>query len=236
MESLYKAILPVCVVLGLGCASQANASVINNIGGIGYEWLEFSNTTNISRNTVETMLVDTNSALYGYRYATRLETQALLESYMPYVPAELNHWEAYLAPGATAFLNDFGITMQDNFGATYTTVTDDAVTINYNMYLTSYFSYGATGECGVDFSCKGRMLTAALNGVIQAQLPPAPRGFDATFATPDRFPVYDASTIQASLLVRELITVPLPAAAWLFANGMFVLFGFSRMRNKKSFA
>lgn len=210
--------MPACVIIGLGCATQSQASVINNIGGINFEWLEISNTVNLSRTTVESMQSDSTSAFYGYRYATRVETQALFESYMPYVPAEINHWGAYLAPGAQAFFNDFGITHIDPFGATYQATSDDGVTFDYNMYTSNYFGYGATGECGVDFSCVGRMLTAALDGDFQAQFTPARRDFDATWAAPDQFSVYDTSPIAGSLLVRELITVPAPALPVLVAN------------------
>jgi hypothetical protein len=233
MEYSIRTILPACIMLSLGFANQANASVINNIGGINYEWLEFSNTVNLSRVSVESMLTDSSSALYGYRYATRAETQSLVESYMPYVPAELNHWEAYLAPGAQTFFNDFGITFSENFGVTYQALSNDGVTFDYNMYLTSYFLHGSAGECGVDFSCVGRMLTAALDGDIQAQFTPARRGFDATWPAPDQLSVYDSSQIAASLLVREILPVPVPAAAWLFGNGLFALFGIAGILSKK---
>jgi hypothetical protein len=235
MEYSIKTILPACILLGLGFANQSNASVINNIGGINYEWLEFSNTVNLSRNSIDTMLTDTNSSLYGYRYATRVETQALLESYMPYVPDSLNTFWAYLAPSAQAFFDDFGITHYDYSVGTSQLTTEDGFLIDFNMYLSSYFNYGAAGECGDGFSCKGRMLTAAQDGVIQAQFPPAPRGFDATFPTPSLIAVDYSDQITASLLVRETLTVPLPAAFWLFGSGMLTLFGatFSR-RNKAS--
>jgi len=222
--------LLICVVM----TGQAYASVINTIGGTDYEWLEFSNTTNLSRDTVESLINDTASALYGYRYATRLETQLLLDSYLPYLPVDLNHWEAYAAPGAQAFFNDFGITVREDFGATFQAVSNDGVNFSYNMYLTSYFNYGAAGECGVDVSCVGNMLTAALDGAIQAQFTPSHRGFDAAWANPDTFFNYDAKDIQASLLVREIIPVPLPAAAWLFSNGVVFLFGLARAQKKRA--
>lgn len=232
MRSPFRTILPVCVCLGAGFFNQANASIVNNINGMNYEWLEFSNTLNLSRASVESMLIDSNNSLYGYRYATRTETQALLESYMPYVPAELNHWETYLAPSAQAFFNDFGITLVENFGTTYQIASSDGSPVSYNMYLTSYFNYGAAGECGIDYSCKGNMLAAALDWNIQAQFMPAHRGFDATWATPDLYPVYVSDTAQASLLVRDVFLVPLPAASWLFVNGFMLLAGLARYRKK----
>lgn len=232
MELSLKSLLPACILFSLSFPNTVNASVINNIGGINYEWLELSNTLNMTRVSVDSMLSDTGSSLYGYRYATRAETQALFESYMPYVPAELNHWEAYLAPGAQSFFNDFGITLQEEFGVTYHAVSDDGVNFDYNMYLTSYFIHGSAGECGVNVSCVGRMLTAALDGNIQAQFTPARRGFDATWAEPDLFSDYDSNQILASLLVREVIPVPLPAASLLMVNGILVLFGLATVSRK----
>ncbi len=234
MEFSFKSLLPACILFSLSFINPANASIINNIGGINYEWLEFDNTVNMTRVSVESMLTDSNSSLYGYRYATRAETQALLESYMPYIPAELNHWEAYLAPGAQSFFNDFGITFQEDFGVTYQAVSNDGVLFDYNMYLTSYFLHGSSGECGVDVSCVGRMLTAALDGDIQAQFTPARRGFDATWRAPDLMSIYDACQILASLLVREVLPVPVPPAYLLLANGLLMLFGIAGLNRKRA--
>lgn len=230
MNFPFKKALSISLLTTAVMAGHSYASVINTLGGTGYEWLELSNTSNLSRVTVESMLGDTGSALYGYRYATRLETQALLESYMPYVPAELNHWEAYAAPGAQLFFNDFGMTLQDNLGVINQAVSNDGVTFDYNMHLISYFNYGATGECGVGVSCAGNMFTAALDGTIQAMFTPAHRGFDAAWATPDTYSNYDSNWIQASLLVRELMPVPVPAAAWLFITGLLGLIAVARRR------
>lgn len=234
MDLPFKKTLAISLLASAAMTSQVNASVINTLGGTGYEWLELSSTTNLSRVTVESMLGDNASTLYGYRYATRAETQALLESYLPYLPTELNHWEAYAAPGAQAFFNDFGMTFQDDLGATFQAVSDDGVTFSYNMYQVSYFNYGAAGECGVDVSCAGNMFAAALDGTVQAMFTPAHRGFDATWATPDTFSNFDANPIQTSLLVREFMAVPVPAAAWLMVSGMLVLFGQACWRNKKA--
>lgn len=210
--------MPACVIIGLGCATQSQASVINNIGGINYEWLEISNTVNLSRTTVESCSLIQPVHSMDTDTLHELKHRHCLNAYMPYVPAEINHCGAYLAPGAQAFFNEFGITHIDPFGATYQATSDDGVTFDYNMYMRNYFGYGATGECGVDFSCVGRMLTAALDGDFQTQFTPARRDFDATWAAPDQFSVYDTSPIAGSLLVRELITVPAPALPVLVAN------------------
>ncbi|MBI3188408.1 MAG: hypothetical protein HYZ31_11160 [Gammaproteobacteria bacterium] len=234
MDISINKVITIGLLAGSALTGQAYASVINTLDGTGYEWLELSNTTNLSRVTVESLLGDTTSALYGYRYATRLETQALLESYMPYVPAELNHWEAYAAPGAQSFFNDFGITWQDDLGVINQALSNDGVIFDYNMHLISYFNYGAAGECGVDVSCAGNMFTAALDGSVQAMFTPSHRGFDATWATPDTFSNFDANQIQASLLVRELIAVPVPAAVWLFSTGLIGLMAVVRSRKLDS--
>ena len=61
--------------------ASANATVINTINGVDYEWMELTATVGLSRNEIETLLADKSSSFYGYRYATRLETQELLYSY-----------------------------------------------------------------------------------------------------------------------------------------------------------
>jgi hypothetical protein len=230
MAHSIKTIQTTCVLLSLCAVNPVHASVINNINGNGYEWLEFSNTINLSRVNVDALLTDTNSEMYGYRYATRAETQSLLESYMPYVPAELNGWEAYLVPSAQAFFSDFGITHQEMLGTTVNAQTSDGVFISYNMHITSYFNYGAAGECGIDYSCTGNVFTAAFDGNILAQLTPAHRGFDALWPTPELTSIYSVESLQASLLVRDIIPVPVPSAFWLLGTGIFTLIGFARAK------
>lgn len=230
MAHSIKTIQTACVLLSLCAVNPVHASVINNINGNGYEWLEFSNTINLSRVNVDALLTDANSEMYGYRYATRAETQSLLESYMPYVPAELDGWEAYLVPSAQAFFSDFGITYQEMLGTTVNAQTSDGVFISYNMHITSYFNYGAAGECGIDYSCTGNVFTAAFDGNILAQLTPSHRGFDALWPTPELTSVYNSEPVLASLLVRDIIPVPIPSAFWLLGTGIFTLIGFARAK------
>jgi hypothetical protein len=230
MGNSIKTIQTTCVLLSLCAVNQAHASIINSINGNGYEWLELSSTMSLSRDKVESLLSDANSDIYGYRYATRAETQSLLESYMPYLPAELNQWETYLVPGAQAFFSDFGITYQETLGTTLQAVTSNGDLISYNMYLTSYFNYGAASECGTDYSCMGNVFTAAFDGNILAQFTPSHRGFDALWSTPDLTSVYSSDPAQASLLVRDISPVPIPSAFWLFGTGIFTLIGFARAK------
>ena len=225
------------LIVGIFIHIPANASIINTIEGQSYEWLELSGTAGFSRIEVEDLLADTLSSFYGYRYATRTETQALLESYSPN-PEELNHWYSYMAPGAQEFFDDFGVLYNDDFDGDYTTtsttiynqLTADGVQISYNLGINSYFFYGASDECGLDVSCVGRMYGLALDGVMQAQLTPAVRGFDATIANPYTLPVDSSEFIRASLLVREITAVPVPAAVWLFSSGIIALFAAARSR------
>lgn len=74
----------VSAVTALVISSSAHASFINTINGNDYEWLEVSETRGLSRDQVDTMLNDSNSSLFGYQYATRLEAQELLLSYAPW--------------------------------------------------------------------------------------------------------------------------------------------------------
>ncbi|MDH5570154.1 MAG: hypothetical protein OEY89_00215 [Gammaproteobacteria bacterium] len=220
------------LIIGLALYSPANSSIINTINGQGYEWLEFSATAGLSRDEVNILLTDINSDLYGYRYATRLETQVLLESYTPN-PEELNHWYSYMAPGAQTFFDDFGVLFYDYFDQPQTAITADGVQISFNVGINSYFFYGADDECGKDVSCVGRMYGAAQDNVILAQLTPAVRGFDATIANPYTLPNSAAEWIRASLLVSEtmIVPVPVPPSLLLFISG---LIGLSITSSKKN--
>ena len=60
--SIKKAVI-FSLLAGSALTGQTNASIINTLDGTGYEWLELSNTTSLSRITVESLLGDTISAL-----------------------------------------------------------------------------------------------------------------------------------------------------------------------------
>lgn len=231
MNYIAKSLYSISLIFILGLSTSSNASIINNIGGIDYEWLELSNTIYMPRDGVEALLTDATSDLYGYRYATRLETQALFESYMPYTPEALNRWETEFASGAQQFFNDFGVTYIDYFDTMDSVNADDgSLLFNYNMWVSSYFLHGSEGECGDGFSCKARMFTSAIDGEIQALFTVAGRGFDASWPTPDIVATDQAEFHIASLLVHEITPVPVPAAMWLFASGLIGLAGVAKRK------
>ena len=238
MINIRSIIKTICIVIGLGIFSITNASIIRTINDAETEWMELSETTGLSRLEVEAMLADSNSDLYGYRYATRLETQMLLESYSQN-PSELNHWYSYMAPGAQAFFDDFGALYYDDFDDDssiisndyYDLTTTDGVEISYNRGVNSYFFYGSSDECGeADVSCVGRMFGLALDGVMQAQLAPGVRGFDAYELNPYTLPSDSSEWIRASLLVADTTVVPVPAAVWLFGSGLIGLIGVAKRK------
>lgn len=224
-----RGVITVCTVVGLSMCISANASIINTINGNDYEWLELTATAGISRVDVEIALADNTSVLYGYRYATRVETEALLLSYFS-MPVEYNQWNSYMVPGAQNFFADFGILFIDPTESG-SLITIDGVSINYNMSINSYLMYGSDGECGVGVSCIGRMYTYGLDNVIQAVFAPARRGWDSSHADPDTRPVTEGYyTMVGSLLVNDVSAVPLPPAVYLFGSGMFGLVVIARRK------
>lgn len=218
-------------VLASLVATSVEASIVRTVNGLDYEWMELSATVGLSRTDVEAMLIDPSNSLYGFRYASREETELLLRSYSEF-PSELNTFYSYMAPGAQAFFDDFGSTFTEYFGQTNQLMTSDNVLIDYNQAINSYFLHGAEDECGIDMSCIGRVYTYALDGVIQAWDPVGRRGADQFHPDPDVVFNTDSNFILGSLLVSNITPVPLPAAAWLFTSGFMGLMLVSRRKKR----
>ncbi len=94
---------------------NANATIVTTADGIyGYEWLEFTHTRHMHRDAVEATLLGSDQPLDGFRYATRLETELLLDSYYTSGTGDLHNdgMDLGLMPetydAADAFLDDFG--------------------------------------------------------------------------------------------------------------------------------
>lgn len=235
-----KKIISICLAFTLlALGSTANAAVMRTINGIDTQWLEVTATTGMSRTAVEALLSDSTSSLYGYRYATRAETQTLFSSYAGGLPDQLNTFYSYPAAGGQQMLNDFGVTHSENVGLSQM-LTEDGVTVDFNMYMSSYFIHGSAGECGdTTVSCVGRIYTAALDNVVQAWDFVAPRGADQYFAYPNLFLDGDANPILGHLLVSvtpnangevNFASVPAPAVFWLMLAGLVMMFGAQRRR------
>ena len=47
---------------------NASASILTNLNGVEYEWLELVYTKGLSRDQVEVLLGDESSLFYGYEY------------------------------------------------------------------------------------------------------------------------------------------------------------------------
>lgn len=96
-------------------AVNGSATIVTTAPGIyGYEWLEFSHTARMTRDTVETTLLGSGQPFIDYRYATRLETELLLDSYYKRGTGDLHNdgMDIGLSPwtydAAADFLDDFG--------------------------------------------------------------------------------------------------------------------------------
>jgi hypothetical protein len=142
----------------LGTAVHANSSVITTAAGIeNREWLEFSYTKGMSRNSVEQGLLKT-SGFEGYRYATKAEAKALLSSYFNDFVSELNSsWKKNAAEAAVQFLFDFGVTKEITaYDHNQSLDLDNGEMLPYEKLDQSYFYYG---DYGTD-------LPSSLEGVV----------------------------------------------------------------------
>ena len=212
------------LALSLSISTSAEASFIHNVGGIDYEWMEFSATVNQSRRDVEAQFIDSNSALYGYRYASTAETQALLESYTG-IHATENKYTQY-ASGMNSLFSDFGTLRSSYIGTTATnqSAQGDNTWFSFSHLVDSYFYYGDANECdNAAYTCIGRVSGYALNGAITAYDVDNNWGWDTSAGwqnTSASSPFYITS---ASLIVKDVSAVPVPAAIWLFGSGLIGL-------------
>ena len=224
MKSL-KYVLPILMF-----STCVNASVINTLSGIQYEWLELnpSDAFSLSRNAVESELANTTSNLYGYQYASRSLVEQLFTSYAIWDP-EIGSDEGYsynsdIITGISNLFNDFGTTRTNRIDA----------------------YYGATGECGTDTTCVARLELSRGEGGARVYQSKA-YGWDSAYGsveTIDKLGDFDESPFYSSFLVRQAYqesdpqlpggrdpaVVPLPAAAWLFGSALLGFFGFSRRK------
>lgn len=230
MEKL-KIQLILAATIWISLISPANASFVRTIDGIDYQWMELSSTVGLSRNMVEDLIINPNSELFGYRYASRQETEALLSSYHE-LPNELNVFYASMASGAQEFYSEFGVTYVEQIPLTNGFETFNNVFIDYNQAINSYFMHGSTDECNTGMSCIGRLYTYALDGVVQAWDPVGRRGADAFHTNPDLYSNSDSSPILGSLLVADITAVPLPTSVWLFSTGLIGLASIARKRKE----
>lgn len=232
MKNCIKDIL-YAAVFSMGVVAVAEASFIHNVGGTDYEWMEFSSTVNMTRVDVEAQLNNSNSALYGYRYANRVETQALLESYTGIHNPVISDWYTRYADGVTSFYNDFGILQSTNIGTIgMSPAYGDNVNFNWNLMINSYFFYGEANECDNSYwTCLGWVEARSLNGVVAGYEVSRITGWDAIPPMANNTSTSVAFHLPAaSLLVKDVGAVPVPAAIWLFASGLVGLAGLARRK------
>lgn len=225
------ALATTALVLSMNITTNAEASFVHNVGGVDYEWMEFSATVSQSRRDVEAQFVDTNSALYGYRYASSAETQGLLESYTG-VHITGKTYTQYAA-GMNDFFSDFGTLSSTDFGGPHTQTADgDGGTYDMTHWVKSYFYYGNADECdNAGWTCWGNVTAWALEGTITAYDVENNWGWNIS----DGWQNASASSVDingvttASLIVKASV-VPVPAAVWLFGSGLIGLIGIARRK------
>lgn len=219
------------LALTMSIATGAQAAFIHNVGGTDYQWMEFSSTLGQSRVDVEAQTLDSGSALYGYRYATSTEVQALLESYTTTGLAEARY--TTYAAGINAFFTDFGTLTSQDIGsvATNQVANGDATTYDFSELVDSYFYYGDSNECDNSaWTCLGRVKGYALSGTVTAFDVEYNYGWDISGGWQNTSASTPFVLPTASLLIKDVSAVPVPAAAWLFASGLLGLIGVARRK------
>lgn len=216
-------------VTALLCAGSltAQATIVMpscNYTGYACEFLEFSYSQNYSRDEIDILRTQEGSVFYGYRYASRYETEALLDSYfaLPLTSFDTG-WRPETYNTAVDFLTDFGaLDMTTSSGATsfiygseweitYETMFDDTTYLGYVAYDDGNAYVPATGYF---YETQG-----------------TDRSVHSSYLETTSVSSYNMYT--ASLLVRyvDVAPVPVPAAVWLFGSGLVGLIGIARRKN-----
>ena len=229
---VFKSIIgATCTCLAV-VSINANASVINTLNGVEYEWLELTATAGMSRDQVEADIAAAlpGDVLYGYEYASRALVKDLLLSYSLWDGLDGLHGDPAVVTGMAAFLDDFGRTYNEEYATSITIDTVDGYTVTVVGYDAGYGIYGSSGECGVGESCVANthMDYNALGTYVDVYQAAA-SGWSDTVTEPSILPNYVGGSAYGSLLVR-VSAVPIPAAAWLFGSGLIGLVGVARRK------
>ena len=201
---------------------NANATILNTLNGVDYEWLELSATFRLSRDTVESRIVDTNDALYGYQFANRSLFESLLLSYSPWDGKSGFHTTQSVVDGINAFVNDFryeAITHQTN---TITSVEGKEFT--YDKYIQNRGYYGSPSECGTaEETCFSIVQIDSFLGVPIAGYQLYTYGWDSTISNPRLIANQNTGINIGSYLVREVASVPEPSIISLLVFGLIAM-------------
>ena len=223
--------------INASAALISSATVSVSYGDLqGLEWLSLDVTVGRSRTDVES---DTVLNADGWRYATRQETETLVNSVSSSGVSGTSH--VHYA-GARWFLDNFGVL----------NIVNDDFYVDLNS---SAFFFGEYGECSADHnqSCYGSLATFENYG--RDVFSPVNNGtywaYDQTYRAwhghagivTDRLganmgytsenyvtSIDNVSSAFGSLLVREASVVPIPAALWLFGSGLLGLVGMARRK------
>jgi len=218
-------------------SSGVNASVINTLNGVDYEWLDLTETQGLNRNQVEDMLSAANPGnnLYGYQYASRAQVEELLLSYMSWEGASNYYSDTSIISGFQDMLSDFGYTQQINSPTTITVSTGLDIQVDTIVQIRGI--YGSINECayGYGYTCfSGVEMWYDSTGNPVAVHQGATAGFNSDIVNPDVTNNSLGNSSFGSYLVRPAVsTVPIPATVWLFGSGLIGLVGFARRKKAK---
>ncbi len=219
------------MVMIFGIVGVTNAAIVTTAPEInGYSWLEFDVTQGMSRAYVEANLLGAGQEYEGYRYASRLETELLLDSYYVGGSGDLHddgmdqYWYWSTHDAAYALIRDFGSTyaMYPNYTSEDTAF---GVMFYYGLDIETPGGDNQTFRGDVRYGDHDRSFGQEYGRMLEK---------DGAWAGADLSNYWwfdDASNgMTASLLVHT--PVPVPPSMLLLSSGLAGLAGFRRKFKK----
>ncbi len=218
-------------VAALALSTSVNASVLNTLNGINYEWLELTATLGLSRNQVQAQLdaATVGDSLYGYEYASRAQVELLFLSYASWNGVSGSYGASSIVNGISDYVSDFGATISGTLG--YTVETDDGYSVFLETYSLSEGYYGLISECGgINNTCRSDLgIFTTQMGQPGLTIINEAWGWNATTLNYQSEPNFNVNPFYGSYLVRAQI-VPIPTAVWLFGSGLISLICVARRK------